>query len=154
MTENDPIAKSHNVLDLNGIDTTPAAGEGVWFRPTDPEGTPLAFEILVYGEDSRQYTAAMDKIARTRKTRAKARRATSVDVDYSDIKEAGIILASRLTGGLRYAETLEPVTKINVGGQFLDPQKASDLEALYGRLTDLADQVVVFARDSSHFLQR
>ena len=93
----------------------------------------------------------MVKISRNRKTKAKTRRSSSMDVDYSEIKEASWILASRLTGGIRNAKTKELET-ITLHGQVYDPGRLQDLEAVYQKLTDLADQVVSFSRDQSNFL--
>lgn len=142
------------VLDLSNLDITDTSAEGVWMNPRDLEGNPLALEVLVYGEDSRQYTSAMDRISRARKTRAKGRRnSTSNDVEYSEIKEASWILASKLTGGFRHAESKQTIPEITVKGHVHDVSKQSDLEALYQKLTDLADQVVSFSRDQANFLR-
>lgn len=149
------VTEVSNVLDLSNLDITDTSAEGVWLNPRDLEGNPLALEILVYGEDSRQYVSAMDRISRARKTRSKGRRNNAAsDVDYSEIKEASWILASRLTGGFRHAESKQAIPEITVKGHVHDVAKVGDLEALYQRLTDLADQVVSFSRDQSNFLRR
>jgi len=140
-------------FNLSSMDVTEASENGVWFQPVDLEGGKLPIEILVFGEDSVQYSQAMDRINRSRKARAKSRRGTS-DIHYDEIKEASWVLASRLSGGFRHADSKEAITVIESHDTNFDVTQLAGREALYQRMSDLADQAVSHSREQSNFLGR
>lgn len=134
-------SESRNVgVDLGSLDVTSAAEEGAWMVPNHPStGAPLEARMLVYGEDSKAYVKAMNKIANMRADRQRTRR--NIQTNYDDLQAAELILAVTLTA--RWEGFVEDGVEI----------KADDetKRKVFSRHRWLAEQVVAFARDRGNF---
>lgn len=128
-------------VDLGSLDVAVMAEEGVWFVPLHPTtGDPLDCRLRVFGEDSKAYGRAMNRIADMRAAAQRTRRTT--DLTYDDVQAAELVLATHLTGAW------EGLTE---GEEPLDctPENKS---RVFKQHRWLAEQVVAFARNRANFL--
>jgi hypothetical protein len=129
------------VVDLGSLDATEAAESGMWLEPTHPStGAPLDCKLLVYGEDSRAYAKAMNRIAEMRAVQQKSRR--TGELTYDDAQLWELILAVNLTGDWE---------GLADGGKMLDCTE-DNKKRVFKKHRWLADQIVTFARNRSNFL--
>ncbi len=136
-------------VDLGSLDVSSAAEDGAWLTPNHPAtGEQLDCKVLVYGEDSRQYARAMNRIADMRADRQRTRRRT--DANYDDIQAAELIMAVYLTAKWEGLQDEGKVLKCDT------PDKAKNRavkETVYAKHRWLAEQVVAFARDRANFIK-
>ena len=131
-------------FDLGTLSTAKSADEGQWMTATNPDNDEEipSLRVKVYGEDSKQYMKAMDGISRKNLDREKRNRNKKRASAYSDARESGVYLASKLTADwegviLNGAEV--PCTQFNK-------------PLIFSEFLWLADQVVIFSRERSNFL--
>lgn len=130
------------VVDLESLDATANAESGAWLEPVHPStGVPLECRVLVYGEDSKAYAKAMNRIAELRAVQQRTRR--TGDMTYDDVTAAELILAVNLTGDW---------DGLTDGGEVLEC--ADEVKRrVYKKHRWLSEQVVAFARNRANFLQ-
>jgi hypothetical protein len=136
-------------LDLGSLDVTSGAEAGRWLVPRHP-GTGELLEqgrVLVYGEDSRQYAKAMNRVADMRADRQRERR--KADTSYDDIQAAELIMAVYLTGKF---EDLEEDGEPLICDSPDRVRNRKVKEATYLKHRWLAEQVVAFSRDRGNFI--
>ena len=137
-----PKAEVPPVVDLGSLDASIQAESGAWLVPVHPsEGTPLECKLLVYGEDSKPYSKAMNRIAEMRAVQQRTRR--TGDMTYDDVQIAELILAVNLTGDW------EGLTD---GGELLECTDEVK-KRVFKKHRWLAEQVVAYARNRANFLQ-
>jgi hypothetical protein len=135
-------------VDLGSLDVTSAAENGAWMVPEHPAtGERLDCRVLVYGEDSRQYAKAMNRVADMRADRQRSRRKT--ETNYDDIQAAELIMAVYLTAKWEGIEDNGEVLSCDTPDKRFN---RSMKEQVYAKHRWLAEQVVAFARDRGNFI--